>query len=323
MSQKLDRYGIGGSEASAALGLSPWVSPLRLWLNKRAELAGAEPPFPVTESDPIRWGRYLEAPIRQAYCDRFGVEVFTPPGSIFKTDQPWKRATPDGLVLSEGAPMRGLEIKTASHRSTHLWGADGTDEVPTNYTVQCLWSMHVLDLDEWDLAVLIGGADFRCYRLRRDLEVEAEIVERISDFWRRCVEGVEPEIDASEDFKGYLVDRWPGTGDEVEADTGTDLLVAEILTLRARLKTTEQNLALAENRLRATLGNATALRSSYGRVIYRPKAGPARVDWQAIAEHLAGQLDDEPLEPLIETHTKRGRASRPLLYPRSSADAGE
>lgn len=331
VSQELSRHGIGASEAAAVLGASPYCTPLDLWLRKRAELAGERRDIP--DNEPMKWGRYLEQPIRQAYADRFGVIVATPGASMFHSEHDWRRATPDGLVYrAHAAPAgtvhaveRGVEIKTASHRVAHLWGPDGSDEVPDGYAIQCLWSMHVLDVDVWDLAVLIGGSDFRCYRLERDREWESIVlVPAVEEFWRHNVLGnVEPTIDGSESFKQYLIGKWPGTGETLVADVDTEALVAEIKARRTELRVLEADLALDENLLRQRLGDAAMLESALGRIICKPRLGRALTDWEAVARLLADEASVS-LEPLVAAHTKRARPSRPLLYPRTwSASADE
>lgn len=320
MSQELSRHGIGGSEAAAVVGLSPYVTPIDLWVGKREELAGNATPRPPNAA--MQWGIYLEAPIRQAYADRFGVEVVTPPRSLFHPQHDWRRATPDGLIMHGGSAIeRGLEIKTASHRLAHTWGEDGTDDVPPHYAVQCLWSMHVLDVDEWDLATLIGGSDFRCYRLRRDRELEADLVAQVEEFWQRNIlGGEEPEVDGSESFKNYLVRKWPGTGEPIEATPTMDLLIGDIWTKRAQVAKLSAELAQEENDLRAMLGDASEVESSLGKIICRPRLGRAITNWEAIARALAdeaGLAGSCALDLLKAEHTKRARPSRPLLYPRA------
>lgn len=325
MTQARSTFGIGGSEAAAALGLSPYTPPIVLWQNKRAEVAGLAPPFPVIENPAIRWGVYLEEPVKRAYAERFGVEVETPPASVTHPEHPWRRATPDGLVRdADGTINRGVEIKTASHRMAHLWGEDGSDVVPEHYAVQCLWYMHVLDVYIWDLAVLIGGSDFRCYRLGRDPELEAAMIGHLDHFWHyNVLGGVEPAVDDTDEFRDYLVAKWPGTGETAEADEETSKLVWKICELRDRRDALDSDIRRRENELRATMGNATALEAATARVVFRPKLGPKRTDWEAVARGLADEFGPPAkyaLEFHVEQNTTRGRPQRPLLfYPRKTS----
>lgn len=317
--QTLSRHGIGGSEAASVLGLNPYQPPIALWQRKRAELAGEVEP--VVDTAPIRWGRLLEEPIRQAYAERFDVKVFVPGESMFHGEHSWRRATPDGLILDEVGPVYGLEIKTASARLEHQWGDDGSDDVPPHYAVQCLWYCHVLDIDRWDLAALIGGQDFRCYTLRRDRDLEHDMVDQVSRFWHdNVLGGAEPAVDGSEDFRRYLIDKWPGQGGTLKADARLEALLMRIATLRGNTKRAEDELRLAENELRVALGDETVLESSVGRVICRPRQGRTIVDWEAVAGEFA---TGEILAAMARKYTTRAKPSRPLLYPRAMSALGD
>lgn len=64
---KARKRGIGGSDAAAALGMSPWKTQLELYLEKRGELMA-----PDIDSEAMLWGRVLEPVIRQQYAERTG-----------------------------------------------------------------------------------------------------------------------------------------------------------------------------------------------------------------------------------------------------------
>jgi putative phage-type endonuclease len=61
------RHGIGGSDAAAALGLSPWKTPLSLYLEKTGDAR------PFRDNESMLWGRVLEPAIRAEYTRRTGI----------------------------------------------------------------------------------------------------------------------------------------------------------------------------------------------------------------------------------------------------------
>lgn len=323
--QSLSSHGVGGSEAAAVLGLHPYVTPIALWQRKRALQAGLPDPFPVVENDAIRWGNYLEDPVRQAYARRYGVDVSVPPHSVYHREHTWRRATPDGLVFDGPRIAHGVEIKTASHRMAHYWGADGSEEVPDHYAVQCLWYCHVLDVDRWDLAALIGGSDFRCYTIKRDRELESAMVATVAAFWEdNVLGGAEPPVDGSEDFRTYLVHKWPGRGGVIVADAHLEFLVQRIARLRSKANDSAEALRAAENELRSALGDDTVLETSMGRVTCKPRAGRAMTNWEGVARQIASLADmDASVPTLAQIHTSRAKASRPLLFPRAMESTDE
>ena len=64
------RSGIGGSDAAAALGLSPWKSPLELWEEKAMGKTQ-----PRQENDAMIFGRLLEPIVREEFVRRTGYKV--------------------------------------------------------------------------------------------------------------------------------------------------------------------------------------------------------------------------------------------------------
>jgi putative phage-type endonuclease len=334
-SQTLIHQGIGASEAAAAVGLDPWTPPIALY--ERA--VGIAPPR--VETLAMRMGKLLEPAIRQLYVDETAVEVFVPPKSLFLAEHPWRRATPDGLVparplperLEPGQPLtwaRGLEIKTANGFARDQWGEPGTDEVPPQYVCQCAWSMHVLDLDDWDLAVLIDGRDFRVYKLHRDRELEEQLVGAVSAFYHDHIEAlVPPPADHTKAFRHYLERRFPDVSDDYAlADDAAETLVEIILDRRAQIETLKRDDATDCNRLCQFIGDATGLVTSKGKVHWKPQRGRMLVDWKTIAQrlleqfHMAGEASDK----LIAAHSRSAKASRPLRLPRlkgAAPDAGD
>ena len=164
--------GIGGSDAPAVVGISPWATPYDLYCQK-LQLAP-----PLATSEPMRWGSLLEPVIRDEYSRRTGRTVETLAMLRHPTHQ-YMIAHVDGRVDN----TRILECKTA--RSAHGWGEPGTHEIPLQYFVQVHHYLIVSGAQIADLAVLIGGNDFRIYEVHADAEVARELVGREHQFWWR------------------------------------------------------------------------------------------------------------------------------------------
>lgn len=165
------RTGIGGSDVAGILGISPWTTPLDVW---RQKVLGDQ----ADESEPMRWGSLLEPIIRREAELRIGEPVTD--GRLVVADD-WRFGNIDGLVGADAI----LECKTA--RDSSEWGQEGTDEIPDHYLTQVAWYLSVTARSLAHVAVLIGGSDFRIYRVARDARVEAAILERVERFWREHV----------------------------------------------------------------------------------------------------------------------------------------
>lgn len=174
--------GIGGSEISAVLGLSPHESRFSLWHRKKGLIA------PVEESEEMYWGKEHEP----AICRRFAREHpdlnVSPAPTYRHPNRPWQIANPDRIA---GPDL--LEAKTA--RDAIGWGQEGTAEIPVHYRAQCLWYMDVTGTHRCHVAVLIAGSEYREYVVDYD-EDEARILrEAGACFMDDLARNVRPNID--------------------------------------------------------------------------------------------------------------------------------
>lgn len=188
--------GIGGSDAAAVLGLSKWKTPYQVWLEKRGESV------PIEETQAMLWGHLLEPVIRQQYAERTGRTVRVLGGVIRDSKYPFMLANPDGITDCH----RLFEAKTA--RTANDWGEPGTDEVPHNYLIQVQHYLAITKLQVADIAVLIGGSDFRMYEVPADKELQQMIIEGEAEFWRMVEEDVCPELTSVQDIaQRYRYDK--------------------------------------------------------------------------------------------------------------------
>jgi predicted phage-related endonuclease len=194
--QNRSDFGIGASGAAAAIDCSDYGSPVDAWLDVtgRAKFAGNK----ATE-----WGNRLEPVIRQTYCTKHGVTVHVPKESLFHVDLPFVRATPDGIVLDPHGAWSyvGPQCKNVGLRQAPLW-ADGA--LPNDYLIQGVTEMAVTNLDRIDFYVLIGGQDDREVTLWRDAELEAEVLEALTDFWGFVERDEQPPITGSKKLRAHL-----------------------------------------------------------------------------------------------------------------------
>lgn len=182
--------GIGGSDVAAILGMSPWRTPYQVWEEKTTPIdeTAAEDDRPA-----LYWGRVLEAPIRQAYADKTGRTVTKPAEAFVSSKYPFMRANLDGIA-DDG---RGVEFKTSS--KSDGWGEVGTDEIPDYYMTQVQHYLAVTGVKTADVAVLIGGNDFRIYTVEADEELQALLIERESEFWALVESRTPPDLTSTKD----------------------------------------------------------------------------------------------------------------------------
>jgi len=200
------KRGVGASEAAAVLGLNPYCSPLEVYLRKTGELPD------VAENAAMRWGTKLEEAIAQAYTEETGEPVEAQP--LVRSDEwPWMFATVDRL----SAGGRVVEIKNVGARMAEQWGDPGTDDVPVPYLLQVNHQLAVTGRRFADLAVLIGGSDFRIYPLERNNRLIDAMVAAERAFWERVERRQPPEPDWGHASTPALISAlYAPTGPQVE-----------------------------------------------------------------------------------------------------------
>jgi putative phage-type endonuclease len=196
--------GIGASEIAALLGISPWESPFSLYWRK---VNG----WSYEPSAEMEWGTRLEDAIAEKYVNVHYDRVVEE-SALTIGPEPWILATPDrlvservqcgpcdyGLAMScacgSGRLLAVLELKTA-HSAHDGWGEPGTDQIPVHYRAQLLWQMLVTGAPAGEVAVLIGGSDYREYAVHRDEKDIRVMVEAGRRFMARVAAGDPPPID--------------------------------------------------------------------------------------------------------------------------------
>lgn len=191
------RAGIGGSDAAAVLGLSPWRTPAEVFDEKIGTTLDA----PIS-NEAMEWGTLLEPVILSEYQRRTGQSVAGTYGLLRSIERPWMLLSPDAITL-EG---RIVEIKTT--RSGNGWGEPGTDEIPIHYLAQVHHALIVTGAPVCDIAVLIAGSDFRLYHVEADLALHADMIEQEEAFWRLVETRTPPAIVSVSD----AVRRWGRAG---------------------------------------------------------------------------------------------------------------
>jgi putative phage-type endonuclease len=217
------KSGLGGSDAAAALGLSPWKTPLALYLEKRGELG------PVDETEAMRWGSIHEPAILNAYAERAGVPLVAHPPLIRHPQYPWMFASLDARTGE-----RVVEAKTA--RSAEDWGEPGSDEIPEAYLLQVQHYMLVTALPIADVAALIGGNDFRIYTVEADRELHEMLIEGEHEFWQRVQREDPPAAQSYEDVKL----KWRvSNASPIEADSAILQAIEDLRAARVQIAVSE------------------------------------------------------------------------------------
>ena len=300
------RTGIGGSDAAAILGLSPWKAPIQVFEEKLA-LVEAQPPTPQME-----WGTALEGVIRRHFTRVTGLPVVEHTEVIRHPEHDWMIAHVDGLVYEASEtefirPVAVFEAKTAGTFAADDFGEPGTDQVPDAYLVQCQHYMAVTGLPKTYLAVLVGGNDFRVYVIPRDEEIISQMMLREREFWfDHVIQEVPPPVDYSAAYEGYLRRRYPVDSGEIrQADEAAEGWCRELAEVRARLDLFEAREQGLKTLIQNYLGDASVLECSLGKISWKKTKDGERTDWRAVARELAESFAPRgALDQIVLAHTE-------------------
>jgi len=243
------KSGIGGSDAAAACGVSPWKTPLQLWMEKAEGLQLDD----LSNNDKVHFGNVLEDVVAAEFQRRKGINVMRHRATMRHKDRPFMLANIDRRLVGV---REGLEIKTADSRTAAQWGEQGSDEIPMHYLLQCVHYMAVTGWDRWHVAVLIGGNEFRSYVIERDVTLEERLIDRENAFWSCVTRRVPPPAETAED----LLLLYPkDNGEAIVATPEIADAIESLKNLKAELKGLEAGIKDRETQIKAFLGDAAEI----------------------------------------------------------------
>lgn len=165
------RKGIGGSEASAIVGMNPWQSALEIYLDKIGE------GIPVEQTERMRIGKDLEDYVAQRFAEATGLKLRKRNAILQHSKHDFLLANIDREIIGK---KEGLECKVTNNYAAKQW-RDG--KIPSHYELQCHHYMLVTGYKAWWIAALIGNDEFVYRRIERDEEVLSWLLEEESKFW--------------------------------------------------------------------------------------------------------------------------------------------
>jgi putative phage-type endonuclease len=224
------KKGIGGSDAAAVIGFSPYRTALDVYLEKRGEIE----PDDLSDNLAVQCGIELEDFVARKYATETGNAVERVPETLVHPVHGFMLANLDGRVI--GKP-RGVECKTASPiqaKNSDLWGRAGTDEIPQQYLCQVQHYLGVTNLEAFDVPVLFLGAEFRIYTVHRNQAFIDALIDAEAAFWNGVVNGIPPNAQTIADTRRKFPSHVAKT--KVEADEYTRELVEEYLSLDEQIK---------------------------------------------------------------------------------------
>lgn len=242
---EIRRGSIGGSDAAAVMGLSPWKSQYTLWLEKTGQL----PEEDKSNVEAVHFGSLLEDLVAGEFCRKEGWKL-RKCGLYRSREYPFLTASFDRLIVGQDA---GLEIKTASSFKRQEWDAG---EIPPPYYLQCLHYMIVSGFKRWYLACLVGGNHYVSWVVEYNEEHAAALLDAEKAFWDYVTRGVLPPIDGSDSTTESLKAVYGGGGASIDLPNKAAPLLARWDELKELKAGIDEEQKAIQNQLCEMLGDA-------------------------------------------------------------------
>lgn len=245
------RGGIGGSDAAAAVCVSPYKHALGLW----AEKAGLAEPEAPADAQAVRMGHLLEPVVLEAYrleCPDAQCDLWPQHVIVYDDERQWLRCTPDAIGWdADRRDWYLIQIKTARETAPR--------ETPVHYEIQCQHEMMATGLSRCLLLTLYGGRDLTVVQLDADPAVQGWLLEAESKLWQAVESKQRPTwLEEFGDPRQVAADMkrvypWDD-GEIVELDPVFRELTAQRAAYKARIKELEECVEYIDARIEVAIG---------------------------------------------------------------------
>lgn len=297
------RCGIGGSDAAAVLGISPWRTARDLYYDKLG-IAEVQP-------DEENWvqlemGNLLEPLVARIFEKKTGLKVFKRKAMFQHPQYPWMLADLDYLVELPDGSTAILEIKTTNYNARDNWWYNGEEIVPVYYESQGRHYMAVMNIDRVYFCCLYGNREDEAIirHIDRDEAYEEELILAEQTFWQdNVLARTPPPYVEDGDLIMESLRRWRGPSEKDVPPTQFALpqyqlirrymeLVQEKSRWDADLKEIDAELSRVKAQIIAAMGQSSS-------AVYDTGEGGFKVTYNPVRKL---GITKENLERLKEVH---------------------
>jgi putative phage-type endonuclease len=239
------RKSIGGSDASAILGMNPYSSPYSVWADKLGKLPEKE------DSEPMRLGRDLEEYVAQRFTEATGKKVRRENNILINPEYPFAHANVDRMVIGEDA---GFEAKTTSALNLKRFK---NGEFPDTYYAQCVHYLAVTGCKRWYLGVLILGVGFEWFVIERDEDEIKALMKSEAEFWKYVESQTPPMADGTKSTTDTITAIYPESNGTEVSLMAYESDLKQYMTFCSLIKDVEKQRDEVANRIKAFMGEAS------------------------------------------------------------------
>ena len=265
------RNTIGGSDASAILGMNDYSSPYTVWAEKLGKLP------PKEDNEAMRIGRDLEAYVAQRFTEKTGKKVRRENNILLNPNYPYAHANVDRMIVGEDA---GLECKTTSSLNITKFK---NGEFPDNYYAQCVHYMMVTGCKKWYLGVLVLGKGFYDFEIERDEEEIKALAKSEEDFWEYVKKQTPPAVDGTKSTSDTITTIFPNSNTETVNLFAYEDSLRQYIALGKQIKELENLQKEMANKVKSFMSEAGRGESDKFKVSW-PTSERATFDHKRFAE---------------------------------------
>ena len=273
------KNGIGGSDAAAAVGLSPFQSPLELWLIKTGRDTNLPKPDANDTTEPVYWGTLLEPIVAASYTKQTGNRVRRVNAVLQHPTIPFMLANIDREVIGN-RDVQLLECKTAGEFGARLW----RDGVPEYALLQIQHQLAVTGRQAADVAVLLCGQKLEVHRIERDDALIARLIELEVAFWHYVETDRPPPADGSDSADRALRCLYRGAGGTVDFsdDRSLSSTFADLVAVRTEIEGRQAIESKLKQTIQQAMGEADRAEFETGSVSFKRSRDSAGIDLQRL-----------------------------------------
>ena len=239
------RKSIGGSDASAIIGMNSYCSAYTVWADKLGKIP------PKEDNEAMRLGRDLEDYVAKRFTEETGKKVRRENNILVNPKYPFAHANVDRMIIGEDA---GFEAKTTTVLNLKKFK---NGEYPENYYVQCVHYLAVTGCKRWYLGVLILGVGFKWFVIERDeAEIEA-LMKSEADFWEYVKSQTPPMVDGSDSTSDTLRTIYPESNGETVSLMAFETDLQQYMTYSSLLDDVKKQREEVANRIKSYMGEAS------------------------------------------------------------------
>lgn len=191
---------IGGSDASAVVGMNPYKTNVDLWLEKTGQIV----PEDISDKPYVKYGHDAEPLLRELFkLDFPQYTVNYVENNMFLNEKyPWGHFSADGWLTDENRRTGILEIKTTEILQS-MQKEKWNKQIPDNYYIQLLHGFLIMEADfailKAQLKTVFDGVPYlqiKHYHIERS-DVEADIkylAEAEEKFWQHVQNRQKPNL---------------------------------------------------------------------------------------------------------------------------------